>query len=73
LPYEFLPEIWQKWIYPWMPLRIISDGIKKVVYSDIGWWNDMTAALIYVIIVGIALILISAIKPVRKKYKYKES
>lgn len=31
MPYEFLPEIWQNWIYPWMSLQIISNGIKNML------------------------------------------
>lgn len=66
MPYEFLPAIWQKWIYPWMPLQIISNGIKRVVYTGAGWWNDLTADLMIVVAVGLALLLIAIFKPVKK-------
>ena len=67
MPYEFLPEIWQDWIYPWMPLQIISNGIKQMVYTGVGWWNDLTADLVVVIAVGLILLFTAALKPEREK------
>lgn len=67
MPYEFLPEFWQTWIYPWMPLQIISNGIKQVVYTGAGWWNDLTGDLIIVIVVGLILLAIATFKPAKKK------
>lgn len=63
MPYEFLPEIWQKWIYPWMPLQIISNGIKQVVYTGAGWWNNLTDDLMIVVAAGLVLMIIAALKP----------
>lgn len=66
MPYEFLPEFWQNYIYPWMPLQIISNGIKQVVYTGAGWWNDLTGDLIIVVAAGLILLAISALKPDKK-------
>lgn len=69
MPYEFLPEFWQTWIYPWMPLQIISNGIKQVVYTGAGWWNDLTGDLMIVVVIGLVLLAIATFKPAKEKTK----
>lgn len=62
LPYEILPVFWQQYVYPWMPMRFMSDGIKEIFYLGGGIWNAGTQVLIWFGAGGILLILLSALK-----------
>ncbi|MDR0433572.1 MAG: hypothetical protein LBH21_00745 [Gracilibacteraceae bacterium] len=67
LPYELLPVFWQDWIYPWIPLRFISEGLRSVFYMGEGAFNDATGVLMWIGAGGLALLLLSIFKPRRIK------
>lgn len=62
LPYEILPTFWQNYVYPWIPMRFMGDGIKEIFYLDGGIWNDGTQMLAWFGCGGILLTLLSALK-----------
>ena len=62
LPYEILPTFWQNYVYPWIPMRFMGDGIKEIFYMDGGLWNDGTKVLAWFGAAGILLTLLSALK-----------
>ncbi len=62
MPYEMLPEFWQNWIYPWIPLRFGSEGIANIFYMDGGVWSGDTAVLCWIGAGGLALLLLSALR-----------
>lgn len=62
MPYEILPIFWQDYVYPWIPMRFMSDGIKEIFYMNGGIWNAGTQVLAWFGAAGILLILLSALK-----------
>jgi uncharacterized phage infection (PIP) family protein YhgE len=67
LPYELLPAFWQDWIYPWIPLRFISEGLRSVFYMGEGVFNDATGVLMQIGAGGLVLLLLSVFRPGRIK------
>jgi len=62
LPYEVLPGFWQHWIYPWIPTRFASLGLREIYYMGSGVWNHGTAVLSCIGAGGLVLLLLSALK-----------
>jgi hypothetical protein len=62
LPYEILPAFWQNYVYPWIPMRFMSDGIKEIFYLGGGIWNSGTQVLVWFGTGGIILTLLSTLK-----------
>lgn len=62
LPYELLPEFWQNWIYPWMPLRFFTDGVGEIYYMNGRVINDGLKVLLWLGASGIALMYLSLIQ-----------
>jgi hypothetical protein len=69
LPYELLPEFWQDWIHPWIPLRFISEGLCSVFYRGEGVFNAATSVLLWIGGGGLVLLLLSVFKPALPKPK----
>ncbi|MDR0350003.1 MAG: hypothetical protein LBH64_00430 [Coriobacteriales bacterium] len=69
LPYELLPTFWQDWIYPWIPLRFISEGLRSIFYEGAGIFNAATSVLLWIGAGGLALLLLSVFKPSPKRGK----
>jgi hypothetical protein len=67
LPYELLPTFWQDWIYPWIPLRFVSEGLRSVFYMGEGVFNGATGVLMWIGAGGLVLLLLSVFKPRRMK------
>jgi hypothetical protein len=65
LPYEILPGFWQHWIYPWIPMRFMGAGLKEIFYLGSGILNTNTFILTVIGLCGIALTLLSALKPAK--------
>ena len=63
LPYELLPVFWQDYIYPWIPMRFLGDGIKEIFYLGGNAWNDSAKILAAIGAAGAGLLLLSALKP----------
>lgn len=63
LPYEYLPVFWQKYVYPWEPLRFIADGIRTMLYWDGGWWNEYAQKMLFLAAIGGVLMLLAIAKP----------
>jgi hypothetical protein len=62
LPYELLPAFWQDWVYPWIPLRFISEGLCSVFYRGEGVFNAATNVLLWIGGGGLILLLLSIFK-----------
>jgi len=67
MPYEILPTFWQNYVYPWIPMRFMSDGIKEIFYLDGGVWNTGTKALIWFGTGGILLTFLAVLKGKREQ------
>ena len=55
LPTEFLPAYWQDLVYPWDPLRFMTDGFRGVLYMGQGFWNSSSPALLVMAAIGLGL------------------
>lgn len=66
LPYEILPTFWQHYIYPWIPMRFMGDGIKDIFYMGDGIWNAGTQVLVWFGAGGFLLTILSALKKDKK-------
>ncbi|MDD4200409.1 MAG: hypothetical protein PHS19_03365, partial [Eubacteriales bacterium] len=62
LPYEYLPEFWQKFVYPWEPLRFIAEGVREIIYRGGDGWNQFSSNMMWVVVIGLAFMLISLLK-----------
>lgn len=62
IPYEILPTFWQSYVYPWIPMRFMSDGIKEIFYLDGGIWNSGTQVLVWFGLGGFLLTILSTLK-----------
>ena len=59
---EMLNGFYTKWVTPWLPMRMLYDGVKNILFFDQGLWNEATKELTYVAIVGIVLVFTSIFK-----------
>ena len=55
LPYEFLPNFWQNWIYPWMPLRFLAEGARALLFQGAGMWSPSMTAIAIIAAIGLSL------------------
>lgn len=65
LPYEFLPAIWQEWLYPWVPQRFIAEGARSLYYLGGSAWNASAGPLAVYGIVGLAALALAPLLPNR--------
>ncbi len=51
---EFMPNFYQNWIYPWLPMRFLVDGLRDLLFFDNG--THLSGSII--VLVGIILVSI---------------
>lgn len=59
---EMLGNFYTQWVLPWLPMRMLYDGIKNMLFFNQGLWNSGTKDLVVVATVGVVLILSSVLK-----------
>ena len=59
---EMLGSFYTQWVLPWLPMRMLYDGIKNMLFFNQGLWNSGTKDLVVVATVGVVLILSSVLK-----------
>ena len=62
LPYEYLPEFWQKHIYPWEPLRFIAEGVREIIYRGGEAFNQYAPNMLWLVVIGAMLMLLSMLR-----------
>lgn len=67
---EMLSSFYTDWVLPWLPMRMLFDGVKNILYFGQGAWNLATKELIYVVIIGVTLILLSILKKDKVKNNF---
>ena len=67
---EMLSSFYTDWVLPWLPMRMLFDGVKNILYFCQGGWNLATKELIYVVIIGVTLILLSILKKDKVKNNF---
>lgn len=65
---EVMPVFYKDWIYPWLPMRFMTEGLRELFFFDDAIrWNTSTAALTWIGIVSLILGVLSVWKPKREK------
>ncbi len=64
---EMLSSFYTDWVLPWLPMRMLYDGVKNIIFFNQGVWNGATKELLYVAILGITLIFTSILKKEKVK------
>lgn len=56
LPSELLPSFYADWVYPWLPMKFLLDGIKSILFFGADVWNNSTNSLIVIFVIGLVLL-----------------
>lgn len=65
---ELMSSFYTNWIYSWLPMRFMVDGLRELFFFDKGLsWNHPTAVLVGIGIGGLTVLWASALKPGPKK------
>lgn len=67
---EMLSSFYTDWVLPWLPMRMLYDGVKNILFFGQDFWNGATKELIYVVVIGVALILLSILKKDKVKNNF---
>ena len=66
LPYEYLPAFWQKYVFPWEPLRFIAEGVREIIYRGGDWFNQYAQNMLWLVAIGAAFMILSVLKRGKK-------
>ncbi|CAK6481357.1 hypothetical protein BFRIPC_00019 (plasmid) [Peribacillus frigoritolerans] len=60
---EMMPSFYQDWIYSWLPMRFMVEGLRKIFFFGEGLtWNTDLSALVWIGVVSMFIILGTALK-----------
>ena len=62
---EMLPDFYRDWIYPWLPMRFLFDGVREILFFGGGVLNSSTIVLVWIAIVSILVHLAKAMIPIK--------
>ncbi len=63
MPPEFLSPFYRDWIYSWLPMRYMVDGLRELFFfSKELSWNQPTAVLVGIGLVSLLILLASVLK-----------
>lgn len=54
---EMMPAFYANWVYPWIPMRFLFDGLKEILYFNGEVWNGSAQVLCWIAAVGALLVL----------------
>ncbi|MGN1386676.1 MAG: YhgE/Pip domain-containing protein [Bacillus sp. (in: firmicutes)] len=54
---EMMPEFYANWVYPWLPMRFLFDGLKEILYFGGDVWNGSAQVLSWIAAVSAVLVL----------------
>lgn len=64
---EMMNSFYQDYIYSWLPMRFMIDGLKDIFFFGTGVTWENTKVLVWIFIVGVILIVASAFMPKKAK------
>ncbi|MGM9950076.1 MAG: YhgE/Pip domain-containing protein [Lysinibacillus sp.] len=64
---EMMPAFYKEWIYPWLPMRFMFDGVKEILFFNGEVWNNGAVRLLWIAAVGTVLLLGKIFMPVRQE------
>ncbi|MEK5332940.1 YhgE/Pip domain-containing protein [Lysinibacillus sp. FSL W8-0992] len=60
---EMMSSFYQNWIYPWLPMRFMVEGLRELFFFDKGFsWNNAVSALVWIGAVSLIAIFASVLK-----------
>ena len=64
MPPEFMSTFYHDWIYSWLPMRFMVDGLRELFFFDEGLsWNQPTMVLIGIGLGSLVILCASSLKP----------
>jgi YhgE/Pip-like protein len=67
MPPEFMPIFYRDWIYSWLPMRFMVEGLRELFFFGKGLsWNHATSILVWIGSVSLVVTLVSGLKSVSK-------
>lgn len=64
---EMMPAFYKDWIYPWLPMRFMFDGVKEILFYSGEVWNDGAILLVWIGAAGILLLLTKIYVPSKEE------
>lgn len=65
---EFMPSFYHDWVFSWLPMRFMVDGLRELFFfSKSLSWNHPTSVLIWIGLGSIILFYLSVLKPDSEK------
>lgn len=65
---EMMSAFYRDWIYPWLPMRFMIEGLREIFYFGQGLvWNAPLSVLVWIGIVSLLVILLTSLKPIKSK------
>ncbi|MDO4834343.1 MAG: ABC transporter permease [Bacillota bacterium] len=68
LPYEYLPAFWQKFVFPWEPLRFIAEGTREIIYRGGEAVNMYAQNMLWLIAIGSLCMILCLLKKEKPKH-----
>jgi YhgE/Pip-like protein len=70
MPPEFMSTFYRDWIYSWLPMRFMVEGLRELFYFGKGLsWNHSTSILVWIGSISLVTTLTSGLKSVSKTIK----
>ncbi|WP_408895131.1 ABC transporter permease [Paenibacillus taichungensis] len=65
---EMMSSFYREWVYPWLPMRFMIEGLRGIFFFDHGLsWSSPLSALVWIGLAGMLIILGTAFIPQRHK------
>ena len=62
---EMLPSFYNDWIYPWLPMRFMFDGLREILFFNGSVWNSSAIVLIWIAVITSILLFVKSWVPSR--------
>lgn len=60
---EMMPQFYQDWVYPWLPMRFMTEGLRELFFFNDGLsWSSSLTSLVCIGIASIIIILGTGVK-----------
>lgn len=60
---EMLPIFYKDWIYPWLPIRFMFDGIRDILFYNGTVWSSAVVSLLWIAVVSLIALLAKSLVP----------
>ncbi|MEK4229356.1 YhgE/Pip domain-containing protein [Solibacillus sp. FSL H8-0538] len=64
---EMLPDFYRDWIYPWLPMRFLFDGVREILFYNGAMWNGAAIVLFWIAVVSSFIHLAKALVPTKQE------